>query len=180
MGIGNAGVAAPGPKWADHFGGVSDKKDTTNTQMVQALGFISIGADPHDVAVDVGTKLALQSLTHHVFAAGVRRVGVGCHLVIDAPHLIAHQVLPHGAVFVERGFNPGVPLQWWRVLETHIGDAPAVIAPFGVHAGLAPGMKRRVRTRGIDHVLGFDAVAAGWRFHLQGGDFIVLRKPHHA
>ena len=141
IGVGNAGVAPPGPKRADHFGGVSSKKDMTGAQMVQALGFISIGAHPNDVAFDVFAKLPLQALAHHIFAAGDCGVGVGCHLVIDAPNRIAHQVLPNSAVFIEWGFNPSVPLCRWCVFKAHIGNAPAVIASLGVHAGLAPRVK---------------------------------------
>jgi hypothetical protein len=92
MGVGNTRVAAPGPKRADHFGGVSSKKNAARIQMVQALRLVRIRANPNDVALDVLAKLPLQALANHIFAAGNCGVGVGCHLVIDAPHRIAHQV----------------------------------------------------------------------------------------
>ena len=60
------------------------------------------------------------------------RVAVLGHLVVDAPDVVGHQVLPDGAAFVEGRVDPGPALGRQRLLEAHVADAPAVGAARGV------------------------------------------------
>ena len=144
VGIGNAGVAAACTKGADHFSRVAYEKHTTVLQLVQALGFVGIRPDPDNLALHIAAELFGQSFAHHVFAADIGRVCVRCHLVINAPDIVAHQVLPDCAVVVERGLDPGVAFGGRCVCEAHIGNAPAVIAAFAVHGRTHPIVKRCV------------------------------------
>ncbi|MCY1530001.1 hypothetical protein D9M68_651740 [compost metagenome] len=64
--------------------------------------------------------------------------------------------------------------------KTHVGDAPAVIAPTGVERHLQPLPQRAVRTGGVDHVLGLDAVAARGGLHGERGAGVVLLEGHQA
>jgi hypothetical protein len=50
-------------------------------------------------------------------------------------------VLPDGTVVIEGRFDPGVALNGRVLAEAHIGDAPAVVALFGLQCGATPHMK---------------------------------------
>src|SRR5690606_5958597 len=101
VGIGHAGVAAAGAEGADHLGRVAHEEHAPGAHGVHALAAVGVGAHPHDLDLHVLAELACQAFAHHVLAAHLGRVGVGGHLVVDAPDLVAHEVLPHGAVLVE-------------------------------------------------------------------------------
>ena len=62
-------------------------------------------------------------------------------LIIDAPHLVAHQVLPNRPIFIEGRLDPGMPLGGGGGLEFDVGDAPAIVAAFTVKFSANPGMK---------------------------------------
>src|SRR5690606_30545889 len=137
-------------------------------------------ADPDDFDAGVGAELAGQAFLDDVFAAHVGRVGIGRHLVVDAPDVVAHQVLPHGAVLVERRFDPGVPLHGRALGEAHVGDAPAVVPLPGGDRRADPFAEGAVRARRVDDVIGPQLVVAGRGAHRQGGAFGVLRERGHA
>ena len=144
IGIGYAGVAASRAKRADHFGGVADEEHPPMAKMVQTLGLVGVRAHPDNLTIDIWSKLLGEAFTHDFFATDISWVGIGGHLVINAPNIVSHQMLPNSAVVIERRFNPSVSLSGRRVVEAHIGDAPAIIPALAVHGDAAPSMKRCV------------------------------------
>ncbi len=159
------------------MGRVAGKKHAAVAQPVQAFAAVGVRADPDDLAfivAEFAAELGIQPGAHHVFPADFLRVGIGRHLVIDAPDAVGHQVLPHGPALVKGRFNPGVAFDGGRRFKTHIGNAPAVVAFFGRDRGLAPAAKRAVRAGAVDHVFGLQCVAAGRRGDGQRGVVGVL------
>ncbi len=159
------------------MGRVAGKKHAAVAQPVQALAAVGVGADPDDLAfimLKLAAKLGIQPGAHHVFTADFFRVGIGRHLVVDAPDAVGHQVLPYGPALVKGRFNPGVALDGGRRFKTHIGNAPAVIAFFGGDRGLTPAAKWAVRAGAVNHVVGLQRVAAGRRGDGQRGVVRVL------
>jgi hypothetical protein len=154
VGVGDAGVAAAGAERADHLGRIAHQEQAAVPHRVDAFAAVGVRADPDDLDLAVGAELARQALAHHVFAADVLGVGVGRHLVVDAPDVVAHQVLPDGAVLVERRLDPGVALHRRLPGEAHVGDAPAVVALARRDAGAHPLAERAVAAGGVDHVVG--------------------------
>ncbi len=112
-------------------------------------------------------KCRSQALAHLIFPADEFRVGVGRHLVVNAPDLVAHQVLPDRTVLVEGGLNPGVPLGRRRGFEFDVRNAPTIIPTFAIEFGTQPAVEWGVRAGGIDDVLGFDLIFALWGLHSQ-------------
>ena len=143
------------------------------------MALVGVGAYPHDVDLHIFAKLALQPFTHHVFAADVSRIGIGFHLVVNAPHIVGHQVLPHCAVFVEGRFNPGVAFCGWASVKFDIGNAPTVIAFFAFHADACPSMEGRVRARCVDHMIGLNVVGIFWGFNTERCKIFVLFESLH-
>jgi hypothetical protein len=165
------------------------EEDAAVAHGVHALAAVGVGPDPDDLDVHVGAELARQALAHHVLAAHRLGVGVGRHLVVDAPDVVGHEVLPDRAVLVERRLDPGMALHRRVGAEAHIGDAPAVVAAARIERHLEPLAQRAVRAGGVDHVLGLDAVAAGRCFHrergavgalLEGGQAVLPAQLDHA
>ena len=134
--------------------------------MVKQLAAVAVGAHPHNIAIGVGAKLTPQPLTQNVLSAHIGGIGVRRHLVVNAPNIVGHQVLPHGAVIVEGGFNPGVAFGRRLLLETHIGDAPAIVSFDARHRYRAPLVKRCVAAGGIDDVMCPKGIGAFWGLHI--------------
>ena len=155
-------IAAACAKRADHMRRVTRKKHPSVAQRVNTFTAVSVRAYPDNLAL-VGrqstAKLGIQSLPHHVFAADQFGVGVWCHLVVNAPDAVGHQVLPDRAAFVKGCFYPGVAFHRRRVFKAYIGNAPAVIAFFGGDRGCYPSAKRAARSGAVHHMLGLQCVS---------------------
>ena len=174
VGVGNAGVAAARAKRADHLGRVTNEEDAAMPHAVNAFAAVGVGPNPDHFNTHVRAKLQGQALAHHVFTADVVRVRVGGHLVVDAPHVVGHQVLPDSAVLIERRLNPSVALGRRPGGEAHVGNAPAVVPLFGGDSGIAPAAERAVCASGVDHVGGVDLVGACRGGDAEGGRCVFL------
>ena len=178
--IGYARIASTRAKGADSFYRITQKEYPANAQLIHALASVGIRPDPHDLHSDIRAKLALQALAHHVFTAHVLWVCIGCHLVVNTPHIIGHQVLPDGAIFVERRFNPGVALHGRMRCEAHIGNAPAIITFLAFYCGPYPLVERAVPTGRINDMISGNDVVTGWRCDRDQSARFVLRKRYGA
>ena len=167
IGIADAGVTASCTKWADHFGGVSHKEYAFGIHAFNQLAAVAVRAYPHNVAFSLRAKLFGQALTQHVFTADIGWVVVWAHLVVNPPHVIRHEVLPHGAVVVERRFNPSVALSGWLHFKTHVCYAPPVVALDARYWHIAPLVKRCACASAIHHIGGIELVVAFRGVYLQ-------------
>ena len=159
--------------------GIAYKQHPPAAQLVQAFAAVGVGAHPDNfifAGVHSAAQLPIDPFAHHVFTADFLGVGIGPHLVVDAPHAIGHQVLPHGAAFVKGRFNPGVALNCGRVFKTHVGDAPSVITFFGSNGCCYPSPKRTACAAAVDNVGCFKRVATRRGLELQRGVVFVLLK----
>ena len=179
----DARVAAARTKWADHMRRIAHKKHLAMAQLVNAFAAVGVRTDPHNVVLARAhnpAQLAIDALAHNIFTADFLRVGIGPHLVVDAPHAVGHEVLPDGAAFVERRFYPGVALHGRRIFKAHISNAPAVVTFFGRDAGVTPGAKRTACAAAVNNMCSFNLVVARGCGDAQTGKVGLLLKGRDA
>ncbi len=163
----DAAVAPARAERTHHMRRIADEEHAAMPEAVEQVVAVAVRPDPHELELHVRPELLAQPRARHFGLADVGRVAVFGHLVVDAPHAVGHQVLPHAAAFVEGRIDPGPALGRQRLLEAHVADAPAVGAARRVRLDAELRADRAVGARGVDQAVGLDGVAAGGRFDVE-------------
>ena len=174
LGILDARVAAARAERAHHVRGIAGKQHPPGAETLQALAAVGVRPNPHQFVLDFSAELPAQPLVHHLRTAHAVEVGVGRHLVVQAPDAVGHQVLPDRAAFVEGCLDPGPALHRRRCRKAHVADAPAVGHARRLHAHAERLRKRAVAAAAVHHERGLQRVAAdrGFDLHL---DMVRMR-----
>ena len=148
------------------MGDIAGEEDAAMAEAVHQLGAIAVRSDPDDL--DLGlAEMPAQPVAHGRGIGDRRGVGIGAHLVVEAPDAVRHRMLPDGAAVVEMCLGPGPALGRQRLLEAHIGDTPAVLAELGGHRRAERAANAAGQTGGVDHPVRLEGVAPLRRLDLE-------------